>query len=99
MITSFTAMEARLPPGAPLPGAVRSSARRLVHPELVAKHVADLAEGRPAAQRLLHGQQQVLRAASGGPHVLQGSVNPRLFARRPHRTDTVRLLALQLGVD
>src|SRR5438552_4203598 len=75
------------------------SARGLVDPEDVAQDVADLAQRRPAAERLLHRRQQVLRAGRRGPHVVEGGVDRGPVAPGTHAPHPVGLLPLQLRVD
>src|SRR5205807_1943946 len=86
-----------IPPRVPAPRC--RSARGLVDAEGLAEHVADLTQGGPGPESLLHGHEQVLRAPGGRAHVGQGGFGPGLVTLRPNPADPLGLVALQRGID
>src|SRR5215207_10691488 len=77
----------------------RTSAARLVDAEHAAQRVADLAEARSGAQRLLHRVQDVLRSPRRVRDVRQLRLHLGRVARRLELSERPPLRALELRVD
>src|SRR5262245_43558912 len=69
------------------------------HAELVAQHVADLADGATGPERLAHRREQVRLAARRLPDVLESRRSVVGAALSPHARRPLELPALRLGVE